>query len=74
MRAIDLSSMARKWPSSFIAREKVGEFTGGILNPRTMANLDCKGEGPKRIRIGRKIAYDVKELCEWLSNRSEIVE
>lgn len=72
---VALSSLADKWPSSFVAREKVGEFSGGILNPRTMANLDSLGIGPKgRIRISRKIAYKVEELCRWLESRSEELE
>jgi len=67
-------SMAAKWPSSFVSREKVSEFSGGILNPRTLANLDCQGEDPKRIRVGRKIAYEVNELCNWLATRSQEVK
>jgi len=67
---LDLTSLARKWPSSFVSRDRVAEFSGGILHPRTMANIDCKGEGPKRIRIGRKVVYPVNDLCEWLSKRS----
>ena len=70
----DFKSMAEKWPSSHVSREKVSQFTGGILNPRTLANIDCKGEGPERIRIGRKIAYKVEDLCDWLSERASHVD
>jgi hypothetical protein len=71
----DLSSMLRRWPSPYIARDKVSEFTGGIINPRTLANLDSQGLGPKiRIRVGRKIAYNVEDFCAWLESRANIVE
>lgn len=63
-------TMAEMWRSPYVARDKVAEFSGGILHPRTLANLDSKGKGPAgRIRIGRKVAYDVKELCDWLASR-----
>lgn len=74
MFSYDFSSLASKWPSSFVSREKVGEFSGGIINPRTLANLDAKKLGPKRVRIGRKIAYRVEDLCDWLASRAEQVE
>ena len=67
----DLTSLAEKWPSSLVSRDKISEFSGGTLHPRTLANLDSKGEGPKRIRIGRKVVYQVTDLCEWLSDRSQ---
>ena len=65
----DLKSLIDKWPSSMVAREKISEFTGGIISPGTLANLDCKGEGPPKIRIGRKIAYETKSFVEWLQRR-----
>jgi len=70
-KEIDLSSMAARWPSSHVAREKIGEFTGGIITPKTLANLDSAGDGPHgRITIGRKIAYPVAELISWLESRA----
>lgn len=73
-RRPDLSIMAAGWPP-YIAREKIGEFTGGIITPKSMANLDCNGEGPKgRITCGRKVAYPINSLISWLESRSEMVE
>lgn len=67
----DLSLLAARWPSPLVAREKISEFSGGILTPKTMANMDCNGEGPKgRITCGRKVAYPVAELIAWLESRS----
>ncbi len=75
MKKPNFEDLKNRWPSSLVARQSIKEFSGGILNPRTMANLDSRGEGPKgRIRIdGRKVAYDVDELIAWLEARSNIV-
>ncbi len=70
-KEIDLSSMAARWPSSHVAREKIGEFTGGIITPKTLANLDSIGDGPQgRITVGRKVAYPVTALITWLESRA----
>ena len=69
---IDLSSFAERWPAAYVSREKIREFSGGLLHPRTLANLDCKGLGPKgRIRVGRKVAYPVDSLIEWMASRAK---
>lgn len=71
---VNLSPLAARWPSSLVAREKIAEFTGGILTPKTLANLDATGEGPKgRITVGRKVAYPVDLLIDWLETRSKLV-
>jgi hypothetical protein len=67
----DLRHLADKWPSSIVAREKTGEFSGGVLEPKTMANFDSAGEGPPRIRIGRKVAYPVESLIAWMEKRAQ---
>ena len=61
-------SMADKWPSSIVWRGMIADFTGGIIQPPAIANLDSQGKGPPKIKIGRKIAYPVPGLIEWLKN------
>ncbi len=57
-----------------IARHLVGKLTGGAISPKTLANLDCKGEGPAtRVRLGRNIAYPTPVLLEWLEARSIVL-
>lgn len=73
-RKIDLSHLADKWASTVVARSEVGNFSGGMVMPKYLANLDSKGEGPDRIRIGRKIGYPVKSFISWLEARAENVE
>jgi hypothetical protein len=71
---IDLSSLSKNWKSPYVAREKIETFTGGIINRRTLANLDSAGKGPAgRIRIGRKVAYQVDSLISWLEERAQAV-
>ncbi|MDZ7759947.1 MAG: hypothetical protein U5L00_06790 [Desulfovermiculus sp.] len=71
---VDLSHLAERWPSSIVAREKIKDFTGGTLSPGRLANLDAVGEGPPgRMKIGRKIAYPVGPLVQWLENRAKLL-
>ena len=68
----NFQSLAERWPSTFVSRDRIGEFSGGILNSRTLANLDCKGVGPAgRVRVGRKIAYPVASVISWMESRSQ---
>jgi hypothetical protein len=69
---VNLSAMKDKWPSTIIAREKVSDFTGGLLTRGTIANLDSKGEGPPRFSMGpKKICYPVDSFIAWLERRIE---
>ncbi len=67
--------MADSWPSEIIARTEIKIFTGGLISPGYLANLDCRGEGPAgRIKSGRKTGYHKKAFVQWLRERSEIEE
>jgi len=69
---VDLSDLTKSWPSSFVARKESGRFSGGIVSPKYMANLDSEGRGPKgRIRVGRQVAYPVKDFVRWLESRAK---
>lgn len=62
-----IKSMADRWPASIVARHEVGRFSGGVLNPRTLANRDSLGTGPAgRFKIGKKTVYPVDSLIEYL--------
>jgi hypothetical protein len=72
---LSLSDLADKWPSPYVARNEVGKFSGGILTPKYLANLDSAGKGPAgRIRVGRKIAYPTTSLVRWLESRAQLAE
>jgi hypothetical protein len=66
---VDLSDLNQKLPP-IIARDHVEKTLGGIISPKTLANMDSMGTGPMRIRIGKKVAYRTEDLLEWLSERS----
>jgi predicted DNA-binding transcriptional regulator AlpA len=66
---IDLSNLIPKLPP-IISRDKVEKLLGGIISSKTLANLDSLGIGPKRMRIGRKVAYLTEDLLEWLAQRT----
>jgi hypothetical protein len=62
--------MMDRWPSAIIARAEVSNFTGGLLKPRTLANLDSRGEGPPRQKMGdRGVFYRVEDLVSWMRER-----
>lgn len=70
----DFSILLDHWPSPFVARHEIAKLTGGIINPRYLANLDSLGRGPKgRIKVGRKVVYPVSEVAKWLESRSSIL-
>jgi predicted DNA-binding transcriptional regulator AlpA len=69
---INFSDLIPKLPV-FIARDHVEELLGGVISSKTLANLDSLGEGPKRMRVGRKVAYLTVDLLAWLEQRTTIL-
>ncbi len=67
----DFTQIISNNPSGYILRTNLSEKTGGLLNGRTMANLDSSGaHGIKgRISIGRKVAYPVKAVVAYLESK-----
>lgn len=65
--------MADNWEGEIIARTEVKRFTGGMLSPGYIANLDAKGEGPPgKIKFKGRIGYDKTLFVQWMRNRSAI--
>ncbi len=64
---------AEKWPSEFFTRETGVVFSGGSLSVGHLANMDCRGEGPKgAFYQGRKRIYQKKCFVEFLIRRIKI--
>jgi hypothetical protein len=62
----------QNWPAPVIARSEISTFTGGLLAPRSLANLDCLKKGPGgKVRLGRSVGYEKGKLIEWLLARLE---
>lgn len=68
-----LTDLSEKLPP-IISRDHIEMYLGGVITSKRLANLDSLGEGPPRIRIGRKIAYRTDALLEWLAQRSETLK
>ncbi len=47
-------------------RRKASEAIGGLIAPRTFANLDAKGVGPMKIHLGSKVGYEKESFMRWL--------
>jgi hypothetical protein len=63
--------LIQSWPSPLVARQEISKFSGGVLNPRTMANRDClernnPGFPLKKILAGGRICYRKTELAAYL--------
>ena len=61
--------IGERWPSAIVSRSEIGNFTGGMLSSKYLANLDSLGVGPKRVTIGRRVGYPVKDFVQWLRER-----
>jgi hypothetical protein len=74
MRKPDMSNIIRDLPPYvFRTNPKLHDLIG--FSPKSLANMDCKGIGPRgRISIGGKVAYPREELIAWLLERAYIIE
>ena len=69
---VQLTELGRNLPP-MISRDHVEKFLGGVISSKNLANLDSMGKGPKRMRIGRKVAYLTEDLLEWLETRTRML-
>lgn len=67
----DFGKLARNWHSPIVSRTEISKFSGGLLTPRTLANLDSLNAGPPRGNCGRKVFYPVDELVKWLEEKAK---
>jgi hypothetical protein len=69
---VDFNKLKESWGSAIVARSEINRFTGGALQPRTLANLDSKGAGPQgKFKIGRKVCYPIEAVIAWIRARSD---
>jgi hypothetical protein len=66
----DLEKLQETLPP-VIARNKIGFYLGGLLSKGHMQNLDSRGTGPKRMKIGKRCGYLREDLIDWLKSRME---
>ena len=64
-------NLSQKAPE-IITRQKLHELTGGLVSVKTLANLDCEGDGIQpRLRIGGKVAYPKEATIAFLKRRCQ---
>lgn len=60
-----------KYPGGLL-RCRVGEASGGLISPKTMANRAAKNDMPEgTIRVRGKIVYPVDSFVDWLYGKEE---
>jgi len=69
---VDFSSLLESLPP-IIAHAEIERYLGGLISRRYLANLNSRGEGPKRFRFGRKVAYKREDLVAWVEKRARQV-
>lgn len=60
-----LKSLLVQYPGG-IPRTRVLEATGGLIAPKTLANLANQGNQPEFFRVRGKVVYPVSVFVEWL--------
>lgn len=63
-----ISAVAKMLPPVF-ARHKLTELTGGLVNSRTISNLQSKKEGPPAVKYKGRIGLEKETFIAWLSTR-----
>ena len=68
------NELKEKCKSEYVNRKQLWDLTGGIIHPRTVANLDSKGKGIKNaIIVGHKKLYPIDGVIEWLETNSKVI-
>jgi hypothetical protein len=65
-----LDSLRRELPPTF-TRATAVKMLGGLFTAGTLANLDCRSEGPGGSLIGRKMVYERESFIAWLESRMQ---
>jgi hypothetical protein len=65
----DTYSELEKTLPPIISRSAVPQLTGGLISAGRLANLDCLGQGPRRITLGRKVGYTRADFIAWMRSR-----
>lgn len=61
------NTIEKSLPAVF-TRRKASEALGGLIAPKTFANLDSSGQGPDKIYMGKKVGYERESFMKWLKN------
>ena len=63
------TELERRYPLG-VPRKRLTEITGGVLNHRTLANMDSLGTGiVGRFTVGREVVYPVDGIVNFIKQR-----
>lgn len=68
MLADSYAELEKNLPPVF-ARSEVPRLLGNLISAGRLANLDCLGQGPRSIRLGRKVGYLRADFIAWMRSR-----
>jgi hypothetical protein len=67
--------LRQAWSSPIVPRKLAGEASGRTVSPKSLANMDCAGEGPEgAFKIGGAMVYPAESFFDWLEARARPVE
>ena len=65
-----LKQIQEDWPSPFVARCKIQEFTKGMYKAASFRSYDALKYGVKnKYTLGTKVFYTTKDVINWLKNK-----
>lgn len=65
-----LDDLRSKWESTIVSRSHFDRFSGYTVSPKTIANLESLGQGPRnKFFVGSKAAYSIDDAIEFLRSR-----
>jgi len=68
----ELDKLKEKWPSPFVSRDRISEFTEGMFKRSSMNTLDARGNGiSPRYRIGNRVFYKTSDVISWLKTKAK---
>lgn len=66
----DLEKLGSDWPSPFVARTKIEEFTKGAYKANTFAVYDSVGGGVvPSFKLNKRVFYFVTDVISWLKKK-----
>lgn len=68
--AIFISALRDMLPRIF-ARHTLTDITGGLINSRTIANKQSKGEGPPAVKFKGRVGFERESFLHWLEQSIE---
>lgn len=65
------TALKKALPPTF-SRKEAAAALKGVYTACALSNLDCKGKGPLKLRIGRVVVYERDSFVAWLRGRTKV--